>query len=150
MAKENDWNGTDFYFSFGHGDDRSWKDAREYNFVSAGGGDWHTKPLQNLFEGARIFVRIPSEGYVGVGKVTSKVSPVTEFEIEYKDNEMPISEVPLETKLGENENLVRVEWIDVRDVSNAVHEKGMFANQVTVCRMKDEKTINKLKKYFDM
>lgn len=43
------WNGIDWYVSFGEtSDGRSWNDAAEYGFVSAGGGEWFSRTLRNL------------------------------------------------------------------------------------------------------
>jgi len=36
------WNG-EFYWNYGHGEDRSWEDAAQYGFICAGGGVWYTK-----------------------------------------------------------------------------------------------------------
>lgn len=36
-GKRADWNGRDWFVSFGDGDGRSWEDGRSYGFVSAGG-----------------------------------------------------------------------------------------------------------------
>lgn len=62
------WNGQDFYVSFGDGSAdgegvyRSWEDARKYGFVSAGGGKWYSKPMENRFPGARVFANVPKHG----------------------------------------------------------------------------------------
>lgn len=32
------WNGRDYYVMFGHEEARDWEDARQYGYVSAGGG----------------------------------------------------------------------------------------------------------------
>ena len=37
------WNGQDFYVSFGENEQRSWDEAVEFGFVSAGGGEWYTQ-----------------------------------------------------------------------------------------------------------
>ena len=63
------WNG-EFYCSFGEGESRSWADAVEYGFISAGGGQWYTRTLGALKPGDRIWVKIPDQGFVGVGRVT--------------------------------------------------------------------------------
>ena len=75
------WNGRDFYVTIG---DRSWEDAERYGFISAGGGEIWTKPLERLFPGARVFLYkpYPVKGYVGVGIVKETARPVTEFEVE--------------------------------------------------------------------
>ncbi|HUE81391.1 MAG TPA: hypothetical protein VMM84_04685 [Pyrinomonadaceae bacterium] len=63
------WNG-EFYASFGEGPTRSWADAVEFGFISAGGGPWYTKTLQLLAPGDRVWVKVPGQGFVGVGRVT--------------------------------------------------------------------------------
>jgi Endonuclease NucS len=60
------WNG-EYYVSFGHGQGRSWDEAREFGFVSAGGGAWYSNTLNLLNVGSRIWVKAPGHGFVGVG-----------------------------------------------------------------------------------
>lgn len=60
------WNG-EFYVSFGHGQTRSWDDAREYGFVSGGGGAWYSNTLGVLNPPDRVWVNVPGRGFVGVG-----------------------------------------------------------------------------------
>jgi hypothetical protein len=51
------WNG-EFYASFGgDGDTRSWAEAVEYGFLSAGGGEWHTNTLALLNPNDRVWVK---------------------------------------------------------------------------------------------
>ena len=78
-SKKEPWNERDFYVSFGEGSHRWWTDACRYGFVTAGQGEWYSRTLSRLFEGARIFVNLPGTGYVGVGVVEDEVVPVTEF-----------------------------------------------------------------------
>ena len=66
------WNG-EFYVSYGPTTSRSWSDAREYGFISAGGGTWYTQTLKLLSPGDRIWVKIPGTGYVGVGRVQANI-----------------------------------------------------------------------------
>ena len=49
-ASSVEWNG-EYYISFGIDDNRSWKDAVRYGFISAGGGQWYTKTLSILGPG---------------------------------------------------------------------------------------------------
>jgi hypothetical protein len=65
------WNG-EFYSSFGHGKERSWADAVQYGFICGGGGSWYSKTLQLLGPGDRVWVKIPGEGFVGVGRATGE------------------------------------------------------------------------------
>ena len=68
-----------------------------YGYVAAGGGEIYTKPLENLFPGARVFLYkpYPVKGFVGVGIVKEKSRPVTEFEVEVDGQRRPILEAPL-------------------------------------------------------
>lgn len=66
-SKRAPWNGVDWYVSFGG--DRPWEDARQFGFVSAGGGKFYSQTIRSLPVGARIWVNVPGTGFVGVGKV---------------------------------------------------------------------------------
>jgi hypothetical protein len=73
------WKGQDFFVSFGESDSlahgrRRWEDAVRSGFISAGGGSWFSRTLDQLFAGARVFVHIPKLGYVGVG-IVRETSP---------------------------------------------------------------------------
>jgi hypothetical protein len=159
ISKKERWNGQDFYVSFGHGDHRHWEDARRYGFISGGQGSFYSRTLKNLFEGARVFVHIPGEGYVGVGIVTEKAQPVKDFTVEVGGQTLPILEAPhlQAPRMGENsddeeksEYLVGVEWEEARPRSAAHWEKGLFANQNTVCRLRNKFTLEKLRAHFGL
>ncbi|WP_435062829.1 endonuclease NucS domain-containing protein [Halobaculum sp. EA56] len=158
-SKRESWNGTDYYVSFGHGKHRSWTDAREYGFISGGQGTWYSRTLKQLSVGDRVFTHIPGEGYVGVGEVISERTPVTEFTVETDDGEeIPILETDLDaTAMDENaespeerEYLVGVEWRDTRSIKNAYWETGMYANQNTVTKLRNQFTIDRLYDHFDV
>jgi len=76
---------------------RNWDDAREYNFISAGGGRWYSKTLNQLSKGDRVWVNIPHTGYVGVGIVEEPAVMAKDFLIETANGESPILKVPLKT-----------------------------------------------------
>lgn len=152
------WNGRDFYVTIG---DRPWEDSLRYGFVSAGGGEIWTKPLERLFPGARVFLYkpYPVKGYVGVGVVKEKVRPVTEFEVEVEveGGRMPILNAPLldREKVAHDaddpqlrEHLVRVEWLKTRATEDAAWQSGLFTNQVPVCKLRDRNTIEFLEDAF--
>ncbi len=150
------WNGRDFYVTIG---DRPWEDSERYGFVSAGGGDSYTKPLEKLFPGSRVFLYkpYPVKGYVAVGIVKEKARPVTEFEVEIHGQRVPITEVPLADaeKVSHDadnpalrEHLVRVEWLRTRPVAEAIWQPGLFTNQVTACKLRDLETIEYLENAF--
>lgn len=79
------WNGQDWCVTYGEDEARNWEDARDYGFVSAGGGAWYSGTLKNLPVGGRVFVYIPGSGpdcgYVGVGIVTGDALPVRDFTV---------------------------------------------------------------------
>ena len=150
------WNGRDFYVTIG---DRSWEDAERFGFISAGGGPFYTKPLENLVPGARIFLYkpYPVQGYVGVGIVKDTSRPVTSFETEIDGRNVPILDAPLADRVklshdledpGLRESLVRVEWIATRPTSGAIWRTGLFTNQVPACKLRDQETITYLEQAF--
>ncbi|MCS4173853.1 endonuclease NucS domain-containing protein [Salinibacter ruber] len=151
-GKKEPWNEQDFYVSFGVGEHRTWEDARRYGFVSGGQGRWYSRTLEQLFPGARVFVHIPEEGYVGVGIVEEEAVPVKEFTVSVDGETCPIVEAPLKApSMGENadnpeksEYLVRVNWSETRSREDAIWEKGMFANQNTACKLRNQFTLDRL------
>ena len=42
----------------------------DQRFISAGGATWYSNTLNLLTKGARIWVKVPPSGFVGVGLVT--------------------------------------------------------------------------------
>jgi hypothetical protein len=152
------WNGQDYYVSFGEGDARNWDDAVKYGFVSGGGGRWYTRTLSMLAPGARIFVNLPGNGYVGVGKVLETSVPVDEFMVERDGKRVPILEVPLAAKamgraVGNEEKverLVRVEWKNTVPREEAYRFKGMYGNQNTVTKLRNRFTLERLSEHFGL
>jgi predicted transport protein len=141
------WNGRDFYVVLGG---RDWDDCQRFGFVSAGGGRYYSKPLEQLYRGARVFAYMPGHGYVGVGQVTESVRPVTEFWVDVDGERKPILEAPFsdatlmrdKDDLQRCEYLVRVDWLARRPLDEAVWDTGLFANQMTVCKLRDQVTID--------
>lgn len=152
------WNGRDFYVSLGHGERRAWEDCRKYGFISAGGDRWYSRTLSVLIPGARIFVCIPQTGYVGVGAVRSSAVPVQEFQVEEGGQLVPLLTLPLKApKMGEgasdpdlSEYVVGVEWEQTLPGSQAIWEKGMFANQNSACKLRDRFTLERLIQRFGL
>ena len=56
------WN-REYYVSYG-GPERSWEEARQYGFVSGGGGEWYIRSLVSS-PGDRIWVRPPARKMSG-------------------------------------------------------------------------------------
>jgi hypothetical protein len=147
--EQESWNGHDFYGNFGANSYRKWSDAREYGFITGGGGEWYHRTMDKVTEGSRIFVYHPGDGYIGVGTVTQEKTPADEFMIE--DGNKPITEAQLEGDLSQNkddpnlrEYLIGVDWTETVNMNDAIWEKGMYANQNTVTRLKDQQTLDRL------
>ena len=157
-SKKEAWNGRDYYVSFGEGPHRSWNDARTYGFISGGQGEWYSRTLGQLSPGDRVFVHVPKEGYVGVGEVTREKTAVNEFDIGVDGETRPILDVDLDADgMDENaddaeqrEYLVGVEWIDTRPISEAYWVTGMYANQNTATKLRNQFTLDRLYDEFDV
>lgn len=157
-GKRETWNEIDFSVTFGHGPHRSWKDARKYGFVSGGQGEWYSRTLGQLFVGARVFVHIPQEGYVGVGEVTREKTPVTEFDVVVNGTKKNILSADLNAdRMDENaddpdlrEYLVGVKWMETRPIEEAYWETGMYANQNTATKLRNQFTLKRLYDEFDI
>jgi hypothetical protein len=163
LAKAGDtepWNG-EFYVSFGHNMGRDWDDAMKYGFISAGGGRWYSKTLNQLSKENRIWVNIPQTGYIGVGIVEEPAVMARDFMVKTEKGEVPILEVPLKASYlkqyaddeEKSEYFVRVKWLRRFPTKQAVSELGFFGNQNTVCKPRSSKwlfTVNTLKKKWDL
>lgn len=152
------WNG-EFYVSFGHDYGRHWDDARKYGFISAGGGRWYTRTLNQLHKGDRIWVNIPQIGYVGVGIVADGPVRADEFTVLTEQGPATIFNAPTSGQYNrehaENDDMaeffVRVNWVEAVSLSEAKSEVGFFGNQNTVARPTSAKwphTVGRLKKLF--
>ena len=156
--KQAPWNGVDFFVAVGENQHRNWDDMVRYGFVSAGHGDKYRKAMSNLFEGARVWAAIPGTGYVGVGEVVEPAVAVNDFEVELDGDTVPILQAPLEaTQMEEDaddpeqsEYLARVRWIDTRPREQAIWEKGMFANQNVVAKLRQPFTLQRLGEAFNI
>lgn len=141
--RDAEWNG-EYYVSFGHDPQgRNWDDAIKYGFVSAGGGTWYSQTLKMLEPNSRIWVRIPSVGYVGVGIVEAPSVKVDQFIVDVPgQGKVPITKAPLKSPgIGQaaedpirSEYLVRVRWLKTFPLSQAISERGLFGNQNSVAR----------------
>lgn len=147
------WNG-EYYVSFG-GEGRSWKEAVEYGFISAGGGAWYSNTLKLLKPGDRVWVRVPGAGYVGVGRVTGSSTPQTEFSVTADGKQGPASQAlasgPPSDDSDKTEHFVPVAWAETVSEDRAINEPGLFSNQNTVCAPKTPKwrtTIDRLQRAF--
>ena len=134
------WNGKDWYISFGdEANGRSWDDARTFGFVSAGGGDWYTRSLEQVPEGARVWACIPKVGYVGVGTTTGTARPMSQSDLDTASLTGNYAHPN-----GEEEWVIPVVWDKALPRTDAFWEKGMFANQNSACRLRNKFTLDRL------
>lgn len=158
-SKRAEWNGRDWFVTFGDGDHRDWEDARRYGFVSAGGGEWYSRTLRSLPVGARIFVHIPKHGYVGVGVTKAEAVAFSAAEVEADGQRVFLCKQPLaadyehsdqnpssDTDLAEY--VVSVRWETTVPKSEAYWVKGMFANQNSAGKLRQEFTLERLLSHF--
>ncbi|GKQ33330.1 hypothetical protein PSTH1771_02295 [Pseudomonas syringae pv. theae] len=131
----------------------------EFGFISGGGGAWYSKTLQLLSPGDRVWVNIPQQGYVGVGRVLGTSTPANEFTVMQNGEARPVLEVATRgnyhVELADDpercDYFVRIHWMQSVSVNQSVREIGMFGNQNTVCRPTTPKwrwTIERLKQRF--
>lgn len=151
-AKSRPWNGRDFYVILGSlakGTYR-WEAGRTYGFVGAGGGPPYTKPLRNLVPGKRVFAYVGGAGYVGIGEVTGEMVPLRSLQVERDGTMLRVIDQPeIPERIRERarsddemtEYAVPVRWLAQRPLSDAVSERGLFAARATVCKLRDDRTI---------
>jgi len=155
--KQAPWNGRDFFVSVGENQHRNWEDMRRYGFVSAGHGEKYRKAMSNLFEGARVWAEIPGAGYVGVGEVIEPAVAIGDFEVSVSGVSTQILQAPVQAQNMQEdaddpelcEYLARVRWLDTRPREQAVWEKGMFANQNVVAKLRQPFTLQRLAEVFN-
>ncbi|QQS02185.1 MAG: DUF91 domain-containing protein [Austwickia sp.] len=159
-GKRAEWNGTDWFVSFG--DDpagRSWADGQKYGFVSAGGDPWYSRSLRNLPIGGRVNVHIPGRGYVAIGEVAGTPQRFDHAEVTVDGMPTALTSLPLRgtylrSKEGGPETdeigewVVPVRWLTSVPAEQAYWEKGMFANQNSACKLRQEFTLDRLAQHF--
>lgn len=156
-GKKAEWEG-DWYVSFGDDLGRSWTDALTYRFISAGGGDWYSGTLKNLPVGARVFVYIRNTGYVAVGHTTGPAVRFDEAVVEHHGQSVRLADLQLNApyahpdRPGEDtaEYVVPVDWVVAVPKEKAFWEKGMFANQNSACKLRQEFTLRRLREHFGL
>jgi Endonuclease NucS len=141
-----EWNGKDWYVAFGDDEGRRWSDARKYGFVSAGGGEWYSRTFKAVPVGARVFVYIPSIGYVGVGVTTSSAVPFEKSHI-FGNKDLDGTYIH---KNGEPEFILPIEWKLTLSPEEAFKERGLFASQHSACKLRDQKTLKVLYSHFNI
>ena len=159
--KSRPWNGRDFYTVLGRVDKTErWSIASKYGFLNAGGGSWYWKPLRNLTPGKRVFAYVAGAGYVGIGLVTGEMIPARDAKVEVNGQLQSLLDQPelsaewWGSAASEDpeltEMVVPVKWLGTRPLAEAVWEKGLFASRVTVCKLRDERTIKTVESAFGL
>ena len=161
LAKETlsgEWNG-EFYASFGYPTEVV-RDGLKRGYLVAGGGSWYSGTLSFLEPGSRVWANVPGSGYVGVGTVTEAMQPVDDFTVADETGKpvalTHVSEAAATLKRAADDPdvadyLVRVDWSQTVDPTQAIHEKGFFGNQNSVARPRSPKwehTVERLKTRF--
>lgn len=154
LSKRAPWNGVDWYVSFGG--DRSWEDARRFGFVSAGGGKFYSQTIRTLPVGARIWVYVPQTGYVGVGTVVGPAVRFTDARVDVDGASVPLASQSLVGSYvhagavteDDDEWVVPVSWRRTVPEADAYREKGLFANQNSACKLRQEFTLDRLAEHF--
>ena len=114
--------------------------------------------MRSLPVGARVFTYIPQAGYVGVGTTTGEARRFDDALVIVGGEQRKLSELPLTGTYHHPpvddedtaEYVVPVEWISTRAREYAVQRKGLFANQNTACKLRNQFTLNTLYKEFDL
>lgn len=161
-GKSAEWNGRDWFVSFGdEPNGRSWADALKYGFVSAGGGAWYTRTLRDVPEGARVNVYIPQKGYVAVGEVIGRAQRFDAAQLTVDGAEVALATLPLAGTYEHDtdgaaetddmaEWVVPVRWFTAVPLEQAYSEKGLFANQNSACKLRQEFTLDRLARHFGL
>ena len=149
------WNGRDWYVSFGDSSDtRDWEDAVRYGFVSAGGGDWYSRSIQKLPVGGRVFAYIPQCGYVGVGEVVGEPTPFDQARVDVEGELQLLADQPLKGTYrhadASEEWVVPVRWQTTRPRADAFTAPGLYANQNSATRLRNQFTLDRLAAEFEL
>lgn len=160
-GKRADWNGRDWYVSFGDGLGRSWEDGRQYGFISSGGGVWYSRSLRSLPVGARVNVYLPGHGYVAVGETLAEAARFDTGVVLIDGAWVPVADQELHDTYRNGdpgqaqtddiaEYVVPVRWIASRPKSEAYRESGMFASQHSACKLRQRFTLERLAAHFGL
>lgn len=151
------WNGRDWYVSFGDEGSREWSDAERYGFISAGGGEWYSRTLKGLPVGAQVFVHIPQRGYVGVGIVEAPAMEAESAHLEVSGETRSFRSLELkgtyihpvrEDGSDNSEYIVPVRWLATVPREEAFWRSGLFANQNSACKLRNQFTIEEVGQRF--
>ena len=153
------WNGQDWYVNFGDGETRVWEDGRRFGFVSAGGGEWYSRTLRNLPEGARVNVYLPQKGYVAVGTALRSAVRIDEAEVLHEGRWQRLLDLDLrgsyrhglvDDDTDRAEYAVPVRWEVAVPADQAYREPGLFASQHSACKLRQDFTLQKISEHVNL
>jgi hypothetical protein len=145
------WSGY-WFANIGEGEHRNWDDCVKYGFLAAGWRPW-TEQLARLPLGSKVFAYLKGIGYVGLGEVTHEACPAKDFIPQ--GHRKSLLEFELSADMGHNKNdpskcewVVGVKWLKTFDRDNAKRFPGAFANALIVCKLRDQRTLDFLRREF--
>jgi len=147
------WTGY-YYVNAGHDDVRDWEDMREFGFIAAGYGRFHSKRLEQLNEGDPVYIYQKGHGYIGYGIVRSPSVMSKDFKV---SDGRSLDEVSLRKPqilhdpddVDNSDYLVGIDWKKTFPLSEAKTFTGAFANQNVVCKLRAPATLDFLAKVFN-
>lgn len=151
--KNLEWAG-DWFVNVGEGGTRTWDDCVKYGFLSAGQGAVFSKALKRLDVGSTVYAYMGGLGYVGLGKVTQKAVPIKDFTVGQEKTPLLNMDLKAEHPDANSDNLelsewiVGIKWLNTFPKDQAQRFVGAFANQNVVCKLKQEQTLEFLRKKF--
>jgi hypothetical protein len=99
-----------------------------------------------------VFAYVGGAGYVGIGNVTGPMVKLRDLEAHLDGQTVQVIDQPdlpgeiLQSALSDDDDMteyaVPVKWLATSPASDAVSQRGLFASQVTACKLRDERTIN--------
>jgi hypothetical protein len=145
------WSGY-WFVNVGDGEHRNWDDCMKYGFLSAGQGKIYGEAMKKLKVGDKVFGYMKGQGYVGLGSVTQEAVMAKDFEVHGKCLfDLPLAQ-PGIRKNADNPDLsewvVGIEWSRAYPRNQARTFSGAFANPNIVCKLRDERTFDFLKREF--
>ncbi len=152
-TKQAPWSGY-YFVNVGEGGHRNWDDCRRHGFLAAGGGPKYSGPLRKLKTGDLIFAYMKQRGYVGFGKVTQPAMLASDFEATgQKLSALDLRQPKIIARTDDPdlaEWAVGIEWLKTFSRDEAKWFNGGFANQNIVCKLRDQGTVDFLKKEFEV
>ncbi len=112
-----------------------------------------------LSPGDRLWVKVPHQGFVGVGRVAGRSTPAAEFTVKTPSGEVPVLDVATEGHYHRDlvddpqkcEHFIPIQWLETVPIAEALHEIGLFGNQNSVCQPtvpKWRSTVERMKQRF--